>query len=132
MVQKQPKRSEREWIDLIRECRASGLSDKAWCEEHGISASTFYHRIKRLKKKACEIPGHSGKTLQPPQQAVPLAIVDIPEETPQGFPIPRADDAMFAGTPAIALSYKGIRLEINNHADTGAMQNAVYVLRQLC
>jgi len=41
MEQKQPKRSEREWIDLIRECRSSGLSDKAWCGEHGICASTI-------------------------------------------------------------------------------------------
>lgn len=29
MVQKHPKRSDQEWMELIQECRTSGLTDKA-------------------------------------------------------------------------------------------------------
>lgn len=39
-----PGRSLDEWMDLITECRQSGLTDAAWCNEHGIScflSSTF-------------------------------------------------------------------------------------------
>lgn len=29
MVQRHPKRSDQEWMELIQECRTSGLTDKA-------------------------------------------------------------------------------------------------------
>ena len=25
------------WLDVIRQCRASGLTNQAWCEQHHIS-----------------------------------------------------------------------------------------------
>ena len=34
-------RSLDEWMDLVTECRQSGLTDAAWCNEHGISPSCF-------------------------------------------------------------------------------------------
>jgi hypothetical protein len=34
--QRQPRRTDQEWIDLIQECRTSGMSDKDWCEKHHI------------------------------------------------------------------------------------------------
>ena len=49
-------RSLEEWMALITECRQSGLSDAAWCEQQGISVSSFYNAATRLRKKACEIP----------------------------------------------------------------------------
>lgn len=38
MVQRHPKRSDQEWMELIQECRTSGLTDKAWCERNHIQA----------------------------------------------------------------------------------------------
>ena len=46
-------RSLEEWMALITECRQSGLSDAAWCEQQGISVSSFYNAATRLRKKAC-------------------------------------------------------------------------------
>ena len=40
-----PGRSLDEWMDLITECRQSGLTDAAWCNEHGISPSCFTMRL---------------------------------------------------------------------------------------
>ena len=31
-----PGRSLDEWMELVIECRQSGLTDAAWCNEHGI------------------------------------------------------------------------------------------------
>ena len=45
-------RSLDEWMDLVTECRQSGLTDAAWCNEHGISPSCFYNAVTRLRKKA--------------------------------------------------------------------------------
>ena len=36
MTQRNPRRTDEEWLSLIQECRSSGLSDKCWCEEHHI------------------------------------------------------------------------------------------------
>ena len=37
-------RSLDEWMDLVIQCRQSGLTDAAWCNEHGISPSCFYSK----------------------------------------------------------------------------------------
>ncbi len=56
-----PGRSLDEWMKLVTECRQSGLTDAAWCNEHGISPSCFYNAVTRLRKKACQIPDPVGK-----------------------------------------------------------------------
>ena len=56
-----PGRSLDEWMDLVTECRQSGLTDAAWCNEHGISPSCFYNAVTRLRKKNCQIPDPVGK-----------------------------------------------------------------------
>ena len=43
-----PGRSLDEWMELVTECRQSGLTDAAWCNEHGISPSCFYNAVTRL------------------------------------------------------------------------------------
>ena len=50
-----------EWMELVTECRQSGLTDAAWCHEHGISPSCFYNAVTRLRKRACQIPDPPGK-----------------------------------------------------------------------
>ena len=57
-----PRRSSEEWMSLITSCRQSGLSDAAWCEQNGISASCFYNAVSRLRKRACQIPDPVGKS----------------------------------------------------------------------
>ena len=56
-----PGRSLDEWMELVTECRQSGLTAAAWCNEHGISPSCFYNAVTRLRKKACQIPDPVGK-----------------------------------------------------------------------
>ena len=56
-----PGRSLDEWMELVTECRQSGLTDAAWCDEQGISPSCLYNAVTRLRKKACQIPDPVGK-----------------------------------------------------------------------
>lgn len=56
-----PGRSLDEWMELVTACRQSGLTDAAWCNEHGISPSCFYNAVTRLRKKACQIPEPAPK-----------------------------------------------------------------------
>ena len=42
------------WLDVIRQCRASGLTNQAWCEERGISLKSYYYWIAKIRKLALE------------------------------------------------------------------------------
>ena len=54
MVQRHPKRSDQEWMELIQECRTSGLTDKAWCERNHIQRSSLYYHIRRFRNMAAD------------------------------------------------------------------------------
>lgn len=41
MSVKRSVRPDSEWLRLITECRQSGLSDKAWCEQQDIPSSVI-------------------------------------------------------------------------------------------
>ncbi|MCI8403042.1 MAG: IS66 family insertion sequence element accessory protein TnpB, partial [Lachnospiraceae bacterium] len=31
------------WLDVIRQCRGSGLTNQVWCEQHDISLKSYYY-----------------------------------------------------------------------------------------
>ena len=73
MTKRHPRRTDEEWMNLIQECRTSGLTDKEWCREHQIHSSNFYYHIRRLREMACEIPEPaSGSTRTGFQEVVPI------------------------------------------------------------
>ena len=51
-VHRQLKREE--WKSIISECRASGMTVKAWCKDHGIIEQTYYRNLKRLREEMLE------------------------------------------------------------------------------
>ena len=59
-----PRRSMEEWMELVTECRQSGLTDAAWCHEHGISPSCFYNAVTRLRKGHARYQSQSVKQLR--------------------------------------------------------------------
>lgn len=46
-----PRRSLDDWMELVTECRQSGLTDAAWCEAQGISPSCFYNARVSCKRQ---------------------------------------------------------------------------------
>lgn len=43
-----------EWINMIQEQKASGLTIDAWCREKKISRNCFYYRQRRLRRQFME------------------------------------------------------------------------------
>lgn len=85
-----PGRSLDEWMDLVTECRQSGLTDAAWCKEHGIPPSCFYNAVARLRKKACQIPDPVAKasTLDLASHKRDVVQIAIEPEPSPAEPIP--------------------------------------------
>lgn len=123
--QRNAKRSDQEWLSLIHECRTSGLGDKEWCEMHGIPISSFYTKISRLRRKACDVPKAQHRVIRETQQVVPLTIVDELSDTCGNL---RAEQ----DAPAVVLKINGYGIEISNHAARDTILNTLSVLQQLC
>ena len=42
------------WLDVIRQCRASGLTNQIWCEQHDIYLKSYYYWLSKIRKLALE------------------------------------------------------------------------------
>ena len=113
-----PGRSLDEWMDLITECRQSGLTDAAWCNEHGISPSCFYNAVTRLRKKACQIPDPAGKAstldlTSHKQDVVQIAIE--PETSPAELLSDKDNRSMYLDNPHTSeIEAKGLLVRMSN------------------
>ena len=59
------------WAVLIEECRASGLTNKEFCRQHGISEKSYYYWLRKLRDHVAEaVP-----------QIVPLNLKEKNEDT---------------------------------------------------
>ena len=43
-----------QWAQIIRECQSSGLSNKEYCRQHGISEKSYYYWLRKLRSAAAE------------------------------------------------------------------------------
>ena len=111
-------RSLDEWMDLVTECRQSGLTDAAWCNEHGISPSCFYNAVTRLRKKACQIPEPAGRasTLDLTSHKQDVVQITIePEDSPAEL-LPHAENnSMYLdNSHTIEIEAKGLLIRMSN------------------
>lgn len=44
----------REWAEMVRTCRGSGMSVRRWCMENGVNSKTYYYRLRRVREFLCE------------------------------------------------------------------------------
>jgi hypothetical protein len=128
--QRQPRRTDQEWLELIQECRNSGMSDKDWCDQHHIQRSSFYYHIRRLRYNACVIPEASLPMTHGKQEVVQLQISDS-----DPFPVhtPVLNNSLeFSNDTVIRLTMHDIRIEITNTAAGETIQNTITALQRLC
>jgi hypothetical protein len=71
-------RKERQWRHRIEQWKVSGLSVRAFCAQHGLTAASFYHWRRVLERRAAEIPAFVPVQVvadTPPSQASALELV---------------------------------------------------------
>lgn len=121
-----------EWMTLIQICRSSGLTDRSWCEQNGISIHTFYNTISKLREKSCVIP----KPLESRVNELP-EIVPVSVSSEAGTPVQDVFGLWNTGTPetdtsaAITITVNGCSVEIKNNAGRELIYNTLSALRQL-
>ena len=127
MPKKNPRRTDKEWLDLIQECRSSGLSDNCWCQEHHIHTSNFYYQIRRLRQKACEIPEPVHSSFSGKQEVVPLSFEE-PAVCPSSVQL-KTDTIPDS---VIKITYHSFQIEISNAADRETIFHTLSALQDLC
>jgi len=121
-------------MELVTECRQSGLTDAAWCNEHGISPSCFYNAVTRLRKKACQIPDPVGKAstldlTSHKQDVVQIAIE--PESSPAELIPDNGNRPMHLdNSHTIEVSMKDITVRISNDADPVLLTRTFRMLQE--
>lgn len=58
------------WTTLIQECSASGLSNREFCRQHGISEKSFYYWLRKLRNEAAEASDSHLVKLDPDRKSV--------------------------------------------------------------
>lgn len=123
-------RSDQEWMELIQECRASGMSVKNWCQTHSISIKTFYNKVADLRKKSCDLPGSQTAACGQKHEVVPLemAVGLVP------YPQAPADGAVQVPSARVAVTVRisGCRVEILEGASEDIIRNTLLALGTLC
>ncbi len=129
MPQKKKIRSDQEWLELIRECRASGLPDREWRQIHSISINTFYNKVSDLRKKACEIPKTQAAASRQKHEVVPLELAAKSDPCPEHS----ANSAARAPTARTAITVRmpGYSIEIADGASEDTIRSTLLALGRL-
>ena len=69
------------WLDVIRQCRVSGLTNQAWCEQHDISLKSYYYWIAKIRKLALEELPRKSHGCRPVMEQAALMLDEAPEFT---------------------------------------------------
>ena len=91
------------WKKDIENRQAAGLSIAAYCERQGISKSTYYYRLRKVREYMCRATGILPKESPKPskeQQVVPIHVAGemIPESRIEI--VSRDLRILFAGEPS--------------------------------
>ncbi len=122
-------RTQQHWPKLITEGRQSGMTDMDWCRANGISRSTFYKAVKRLRDSACEL--HEPKivsnscldlTATCTQDIVPIRI--LPDEQPQMPDVPSTSHISYA----MEINAGSMTIKISNDISPGMLSQTLRIL----
>ena len=61
-----------QWAKLIQECKASGMSNKDFCIQRGVSEKSFYYWQKKLRTKLLEAAAPQLVQLESTSEAAEL------------------------------------------------------------
>ena len=130
-------KTDQEWLDVIQSCRTSGMTDKDWCRSNGISQTSLYRHINRLRKKDYAIPEHGRVQLDKGHEVVPVEFDKITELDPKYVRLSsevRSDDISVSGiaSSGVHVTAGKFKIDIDNNVKTSVLQDTLRILQRLC
>ncbi len=123
-----------EWQSLILECRSSGMTDAEWCRINGIAKNAFYSALKRLRKKAVELPaptkGIPFHDLTAPVTQDVVKVTPVPDMSPtSSVPKDPVRSELSADTHTIQIHLGSLEISMTNDADPALVAETLKLLR---
>ena len=59
------------WMEIIRECEESGLSNREYCFQRGISEKTYYYWLRKVRVQIAIETGQQGHNSRTAKDAIP-------------------------------------------------------------
>lgn len=122
----------------VIQCRTSGLTDRQWCQQQGLSFNTFYSWVKRLREAACyeipEQPKGSRKTTSITEQH---EVVRVDIQSPMlKQEIVTSNTKKFqymeeSTSPMIGLDYRGVHLQIPDEFNEQTLSRVLRTIGEL-
>jgi len=130
-------KTDQEWLDVIQTCRTSGMTDKDWCRSNGISQTSLYRHINRLRKKDYAIPEHGRVQLDKGHEVVPVEFDKITELDPKYVRLSsevRSDDISVSGiaSSGVHVTAGKFKIDIDNNVNASVLQDTLRILQRLC
>lgn len=123
---------EQQWMEIIQSCRTSGMTDKAWCDQYGISTTSLYRHIRKLKAGNTAVPGHDAAAAREKHEVVPLRMADSEKGLDCFNEMCQTSRMMPEGPCGIRVSVGPFRLDILNNASQSVLQDTLRILRGIC
>lgn len=107
------------WAPIIQECRTSGMTVKAWCQENKVDEGQFFYWQRRVREEICA----SVQTTEKEQTTVfaPLPIQAYNKGTPQSD--------LFK--PNLVISIGDYRLELGNQTSSELLEAVLKVIHHV-
>ena len=119
------RRTNDEWMDLIRECKSNGLSDQVWLKQKKIPASSYYKKYRELCGETEQNTSLPVKHLTEVPESHEIVQVTLGEES-DSLPVSQKKPE-----PAIILRAGAYTVEVLNTAGADIIRNTLLALGQL-
>jgi hypothetical protein len=113
-----------QWTKVITECRRSGKTAKAWCEENNINSKSYYYWLKRIRIAACN---SLSTVTEKQQEIVPVNISDISTCTGETKSLTSASEQT-----AVVININSTTIEVKNGASASIIENTLRAIKNLC
>ena len=124
-----------EWQSLILECRSNGMTDAEWCRLNGIPKNALYSALKRLRKKAVELPaptkGIPFHDLTAPVTQDVVKVTPVPDmpSTTSNAPKAPVRSELSDNKHTIQINLGSLEISMTNDADPALVAETLKLLR---
>lgn len=124
------RRTSEEQLEMVRLCRASGLTIAEWCRREGIIPDTYSTWVARLRKRGMlEKAAFIAQRIvnEPYAPEIVRVQVEAPAQSePKPYPSLSRENVESTGVPVpssrneqvLEINIRGIRIKATNHVDT--------------
>ena len=112
-----------QWRKTVQECRSSGKTIKAWCDENQINIKTYYHWQKLVCQATCQelIVMNESQS-----QVVNDVVTSRPVFAELSMPETRSNKL------AVTIKHSAMQIDIYCGADAVTVETVMTVVRNLC